>query len=285
MDRRAGPHDPGSREAAYPAPMDFPAPSVLVSALVSSLLLPPMVQVLLAAGGLLLMRRRRRLGVAVVLFALGSLTLLATPAISERMLRSLEPPALDLDALPRGAARPVAIVLLGGGTHEAGPEYGGDTLSPFTLERVRYVAWLHRRTGLPVLVSGGRPLGTRRSEAEVMRDALAEYGVATRWLEGESPDTRRNAQMTAQTLRAAGLGRGGPPSVLLVTHAWHLPRATRAFERAGLAVIGAGTGYTAMTPAPLAWLPGARALRDAHFALREWLGEAWYRLHFAATSS
>lgn len=265
--------------------MDIPA-SVLVSALVSSLLMPPLAQVMLACAGLLLMRRRRaRTGLALVLVALGSLAALATPSISERMLRSLEPPALDLAALPAGALAPRAIVVLGGGMHESGPEYGGDTVSSATLERIRYAAWLHRRTGLPVLVSGGRPLGARRSEAEAMRDALAEFGVPTRWVEDRSPDTRRNAERSAAILREAGLALDGVPHVLLVTHAWHLPRAARAFERAGMTVTGAGTGYTALTPAPIAWMPHARALRDAQFALREWLGAAGYRLHFALVSS
>lgn len=264
--------------------MDIPA-SVLVSALVSSLLMPPMAQVLVAGAGVILMRRRRgRTGLALVLLALGSLAVLATPAVSERMLRSLEPPALEPSAVADGPTAPRAIVVLGGGSHDRGPEYGGDTVSSATLERIRYAAWLHRRTGLPVLVSGGRPLGARRSEAEAMRDALAEYGVSARWVEDRSPDTRRNAERSADLLREAGLAPDGRPHVLLVSHAWHLPRATRAFERAGLTVTAAGTGYTTLTPSPVAWMPHARALRDAQFALREWLGAAWYRLHFALTS-
>ena len=257
--------------------MDIPV-SVLVSALASSLLLPPLAQVMLAGIGLLLMRRRRGAGVAVVLVALASLVLLATPAISERLLRSLEPPALDLSALPGDARAPRAIVVLGGGMHESAPEYGRDTVSPASLERVRYAAWLHRRTGLPVLLSGGRPLGARRSEAEAMRDTLAEFGVPARWVEDQSPDTRRNAERSAAMLREAELARDGTLPILLVSHAWHLPRAGRAFERAGMTVTLAGTAYTPLTPPPLAWMPNARALRDAHFALREWLGAAWYGL-------
>jgi hypothetical protein len=68
---------------------------------------------------------------------------------------------------------------------------------------------------------------------------------------------------------------------LLVTSAWHMPRARRAFEQAGLEVIAAPTGYTSITPSPMAWVPSGQALRNTHIAMREWLGQAWYRLNYA----
>jgi len=112
------------------------------------------------------------------------------------------------------------------------------------------------------------------SEAETMRQALeTDFRAAPRWVESESLNTRENAQRSR-----ALLARDSIDSVYLVTTAWHMPRATRAFERAGFQVIPAPTGYTSLTPSPLAWIPSAQALRSTHIALREWLGEAWYRL-------
>jgi uncharacterized SAM-binding protein YcdF (DUF218 family) len=168
-------------------------------------------------------------------------------------------------------------VVLGGGLGRESPEYGTDTVNPATLERLRYAAWLHRRTGLPILVSGGRPIDTRLSEAETMRDSLtADFNAPPRWIEADSLNTRENAAR-AQALLAPEAIR----SVYLVTHAWHMPRARRAFEQAGLEVIAAPTGYTSITPSPMAWIPSGQALRNTHIALREWLGQAWYRLNSA----
>ena len=69
------------------------------------------------------------------------------------------------------AQRAGAIVVLGGGRYDEAPEYGDDTISLAGLRRVRYAAVLQRRTGLPVLVSGGsvyaEPLPESEPEAPV----------------------------------------------------------------------------------------------------------------------
>lgn len=259
--------------------------SVFLTAAVSALLLPPLCFVLAALAGLLLARRRRTAGSLLVLAALAGLTAASTPYVADRLLASLEtaPPAgPDARAAPSEAPETTsgaaAIVVLGGGLSREAPEYGGDTVNPTTLERLRYAAWLHRRTGLPILVSGGRPLETRLSEADTMRDALAtDFRMPPRWVEGESLNTRENAVRAQAMLATDSIRR-----IYLVTHAWHMPRAQRAFEQAGLEVVPAATGYTSLTPAPHAWIPSAQALRNTHLAMREWLGQAWYRLDLAA---
>ena len=264
--------------------------SVFLTAAIAALLLPPLCFVLAALAGLLLARRRRTAGVLLVLAALAGLTAASTPYVADRLLASLEttPPAVA-PASPAGTAgvpgvaaaaspAPTAIVVIGGGLSREAPEYGGDTVNAATLERLRHAAWLHRRTGLPILVSGGRPMDTRLSEADTMRDALtADFHAAPRWVEGESLNTRENAVRAQAMLAADAVHR-----VYLVTHAWHMPRAQRAFEQAGLEVVAAPTGYTSLTPSPLAWVPSGQALRNTHLAMREWLGQAWYRLHSAA---
>lgn len=258
--------------------------SVFVTALLASLLLPPLCFVLPALGGLALMRRHRTVGALVVLTALVALVAASTPFVGDRLLAALEtpplvaPPARAPKATPHPpAASGAAIVVLGGGLGRESPEYGTDTVNPATLERLRYAAWLHRRTGLPILVSGGRPIDTRLSEAETMRNSLtADFNAPPSWIEADSLNTRENAAR-AQALLAPEAIR----SVYLVTHAWHMPRARRAFEQAGFEVIAAPTGYTSITPSPMAWIPSGQALRNTHIALREWLGQAWYRLNSA----
>jgi uncharacterized SAM-binding protein YcdF (DUF218 family) len=70
-------------------------------------------------------------------------------------------------------------------------------------------------------------------------------------------------------LKDAGLKR-----VVLVSHAWHLPRAIPLFEAEGLSVIAAPTAFTTEKAN---WteklLPSAGALRNMSIFLHEWLGK------------
>ena len=65
----------------------------------------------------------------------------------------------------------------------------------------------------------------------------------------------------------------GVRRIALVTHAWHMPRAVQAFERAGLQVVPAPTGFTRpQQRALLEWLPSGSGLQSSREILREWLG-------------
>ena len=167
-----------------------------------------------------------------------------------------------------------AIVVLGGGSYFAAPEYGGDTVSSGSLVRIRYAARLQRETGLPLLVSGGAPLGGV-PEGRSMQAALEkEFGVKVRWVEDASADTRDNARNSAPLLREAGVKR-----VLLVTHAWHMRRAQEAFAIEQLEVVAAPTGYEAQGPlTALEFLPGPGGLWAGRIALNEWLGRLVQKL-------
>lgn len=243
----------------------------LITHLLAAFLLPPLNILVLGGIGLWLMRQRRRqrLGRGLVLAAGLLLWGLSTPYLADRLLDGLKPPYQTLR--PDQAE---AIVILGGDSHRANLEYGGDTVGWLTLERLRYGAHLARRTALPVLVTGGDPAGGV-PVARLMRAVLeTEFGVPVRWVEDRSHNTRENARYTARILKAAGVGR-----VFLVSHAWHLKRALPEFERAGLVVVPAGIGYAGPQPVNvLDFVPSARALLDSHYALHEGIGLAWYRI-------
>lgn len=237
------------------------------------LVLPPGVLILLGLLGLGLLRSRLRVGSWLALFAFVSLYLLVTPLVSNFLIQSLEPPYAD-PAQNRSAG---AIVVLTGGSYPRTPEYGGDTASHSSLERARYAAHLHRRTGKPILVTGGNPIGATTSEAEQMKVALREFGVTTKWLEEASNNTYDSARLALPILKSAGV-----QSVYLVTHAWHMPRARMAFERAGIKVVAAPMGYKTHTGLrPLDFFPDPRAYENSFNFFHELLGIAWYRLKFA----
>jgi uncharacterized SAM-binding protein YcdF (DUF218 family) len=243
--------------------------SWLLTNLVAAFLLPPLSLLLLGFAGLWLLRRHPRSGTLLIAGCLGLLWLLSMPVVADRLLGLLDPVYRPLTGTEADA-----IVILGGGSYTNTLEYGSDTVNLFTLERLRYGATLARRLGKPVLLSGGAPLGST-PEARLMRSVLeSEFGVKPRWIEDRSENTRDNARFSAEMLRAAGIRR-----IYLVSHSWHLKRAVPEFEREGLLVIPAGTGYfRSGIIQPMDWLPSARGLFNSYLAVHEGIGLIWYRI-------
>lgn len=241
--------------------------------LCEALFLPPASALLLLLAGAALRRRWPRTGRALQLLAVLWLWAAATPAFAGLLLGALQ----TAPALPASGPLPPAgaIVVLSAEADAHGPEYGGAVAGPLTMQRLRYGAMLQRRTGLPLLVSGGSPGTDLPSLAAVMAAAAtAEFGVPVRWQEARSADTRQNAAYSAAMLRADGV-----QSVLLVTSAWHMPRAAAAFAAAGLGVVPAPTGFRAPPPdLSLALVPHWHGLRDTALALHELFGLVWYRV-------
>lgn len=245
--------------------------SWLITNLIADLVLPPMSLLVLGGLGLLLLNRRPIIGKALICTTFILFYLFSTPFFAEAALKALEAETA-LETLDPKAG---AIVILGGGTYFNPPEYPGDTVSPQTLERLRYGARLQRNTGRPVLVTGGKPRGERSSEARQMQRVLSgEFGVPAKWLEEASDNTHENASRSGAILREAGVD-----TIYLVTHAWHMPRARMVFESAGFTVIPAPTGFTTRYRTDiLSFIPSADGLRASRRFLHEIMGILWYRL-------
>lgn len=243
--------------------------ALFLKGLLGNLLLPPTNGLLLLVLAALFRRRRWAFAVAL----LGGVLLLgqSLPPVAGWLKETLEERAGPALTDTRGAG---AIVVLGSGLNIDAPEYGGDTVTDRSLIRARYGAVVARRSGLPVLVSGGTPRNAVRSEADVIGDLLEkEFGVPVRWREGDSLDTADNARFSAALLHPRGIRR-----IVLVTQAFHMPRARRLFEAAGFEVIPAPTELAGRSEHPrtlLDWLPRPRALMDSYYALHEWLGLLW----------
>ena len=246
----------------------------LITNSIAALLIPPGSLLLLAAAGVLVALRRPRLGRLLVVLSFVALYLLSARFVADALLKTLEPEPHD----PLSDRSGLAIVVLGGGTYFSAPEYGRqDTVSAYTLVRLRYAAYLHRELGKPIMTTGGAPQGNAVSEAEQMRQLLRQdFRVPVQWAEPASNNTLENARLSYRLLDAAGIRR-----IYLVTHAWHMPRAKLAFERAGFSVIPAPAGYsTRYELTVLDFLPSANALlRSSHF-FHEAAGLGWYHLRF-----
>ena len=163
------------------------------------------------------------------------------------------------------------VVLLAG-ARRSNPEIdGADALNGLSLERIDHALALHRQTGLPIVVSGGSVKGDTATLAELGADWLQRRtGVTALAVEGASRDTWENAAFSADIMEKQGLGR-----VLLVTHAFHMPRAmlsvplpfgvaspsttapTCAWSTVGPTSAAATTSLAARSPA--LWCPTASA--------------------------
>lgn len=242
--------------------------------LIGGVLVPPVSLVLLGLLGLWLRRRRPAFGGTVTLLSLLGLLVLSLPATAYSLMGWLEGRPL---AQPREVGDARAIVILAGGTAHDAPEWGGDTVNAFTLQRLRYGARLARQTGLPVLITGAAPREGRRGETEMMRELLSqEFGVDARWVDERARNTAGNAREAAALLQRDGIRR-----VVLVTSAFHMPRAQRVFEQAGLQVVPAPTGYFGYAEGGFEWLdlvPAGEALRVSYLALREMAAGLMYRV-------
>lgn len=226
--------------------------------------LPPASLGLLALLALLLLPRRGRV---VALVLLTPLVALSLPVVADTLLASLD--------VPEGtstAPAPQAIVILSADVERAADAPAD--IGAMTLERERAGAILAKRTGLPVLVTGGLitappPLG------EMMAASMpADFGVPVRWVEAKSDTTWENARLSVPMLKADGVSRA-----YLVTHAWHMRRSILAFERAGLDVVPAPVRRD---PGPRwnfsDWVPRTSAWMHSYLALHEWAGFVQYRL-------
>jgi uncharacterized SAM-binding protein YcdF (DUF218 family) len=243
----------------------------------TALVLPPLGLVLACLlGGLLAWQTRshvtaRRGALLAILAALG-LLLLSTPLVAGLLMNSLEREVTLVAADAASAAAAQAIVILGA---ELAPGAREPDIGPMTLERLRAGAALHRRTGLPVLVTGGVLSRGTPPIAELMARSLKQdFGVEPRWVENRAPDTRGNAVLSADMLKAEGIG-----TAFVVTHAWHLPRALEAFRRTGLEPVAAPVHQPGQPePTWSDWMPRPDHLAESWFALREWAGRVVYAL-------
>jgi uncharacterized SAM-binding protein YcdF (DUF218 family) len=246
-----------------------------------ALVLPPVPLLLLILVGAWRLARRRRLGASLVVVGVMLSWLCACTGTGYLLSHwLLKPPAaLDAARIEQLRARTppnkrTAIVVLGGGTEAFAPEYRTSNLGHHSLERLRYGVWLARATGLPVAFTGGIGWGQAgtQTEAEVAeRVARLEFGVALRWVEKESRDTRENATQSVAILNQAAVEH-----LLIVTHDWHMPRALRAFRRAAdgrLVIEAAPMGLAERADWPrLAWLPSTEGNTHVRQVLHELIG-------------
>jgi uncharacterized SAM-binding protein YcdF (DUF218 family) len=232
----------------------------------------------LLALALFWLRSRPRRAQRLLASALAVLLLIGWLPLPHALLHRLESayPETPPDADVRGY---VGAIVLGGGT-ESGyiAQAHSQPLVTNSAERLTAaVALLQRNPDLRLVYTGGEGelLGVGPSEAERARgffESLVATGARVRY-EGVSRNTFENATLTAQ-LDGIDIRQRW----LLITSAWHMPRAMGTFQKLGWNVTAYPVDYRTAPTTP--WTE--YSLRDgvAHWqlALHELAGLVAYRL-------
>ena len=236
------------------------------------LLMPPAILVLGGLAALVLARRHPRPARALAVLVLATTYLLSIPPVAESLIATLEARYPPLERVPPDTE---AIVVLGGANLPASPEYPGGWLGDSSLQRVHYAARLAKGNDLPVFTTGGSPLDTGGATGRTMARVLAGHlGIERARIHEETAS--RNTAEHVPMLKPLLDGRR---RVVLVTTAWHMPRAMATFEAGGLDPTAAPTDYHPRYGADFHWLdlvPSASALSISANAFHEYLGLAYY---------
>lgn len=234
--------------------------------------------ILLVLGGVaivLALLGMRYTAVFMVLLVILGLYALSIGPVARALVFPLEDKYPPLKAQQHIGLPPQAIVVLAGGTVGDAPDAGRTVLSARTYARVRAAAMLARQTGLPVVVTGGRPRWGDPAEAVLMARALREdFRIENPiWIEDKSFNTAQNASFSMALLRRHDIRR-----IYLVTSALHMPRAMDWFRHVEFQVVPVPTDYRLDRGGRqtwVQWLPRALYLGVSSEAVHEYIGQVW----------
>lgn len=231
----------------------------------------------LIIGALLLWTRWHRLGrrlIAIVALTIGAIAILP---VGDAMLSHLE------DRFPVVAEPPApvhGIVVLGGVVNQALTRSRGQMVIGGAVERLTELADLARRHPQAKIVftgGSGDPFAQELKEADVLGPLLRTLGLEPESviLENQSRNTYENAVFTRELAQPKPDERW-----VLVTSAFHMPRAVGCFRQAGW-------GNLVPYPVDFQFPPGGnlgwrfnfgRGLGMLENGLHEWVGLIFYRL-------
>jgi uncharacterized SAM-binding protein YcdF (DUF218 family) len=226
----------------------------------------------LALAGTRLARTGRLIAAAaIILFAIAGIG-----PLGKALIKPLEDRFPPWDA---GRGPPAGIVVLGGAID---PDFAALHMPDLNdaAERVAVVPALAKAyPNARIIYSGGNPRirSSLGSEAQYAAPLFESFGIPKDrlTLEERSRNTEENA-IYAKELAAPRPGERW----LLVTSAYHMPRAIGAFRRAGFPVEAYPVDWRTRGPIDL-WLPFesvTAGLRRTDTAVHEWIGLAAYRL-------
>jgi len=240
---------------------------------ITAIVFSPTLLFLGIAFGIWLSSKKPKLGKYVAIFSTAFLWIFSTPAFSVWISHNLLTQYKPTTAKELKAQGVQAIIVLGGGVETGQPD-GIQQLQATALDRLRHGIELSRKTGIPVMVTGGKGWGVQadsENEAEISdRVAREVFQFEINWTESESRDTQENALNSKQLLTKQGISK-----IALVTHSWHMPRSLKAFQKVGFEVTPAPMGFVAGKKVDLiSILPNGGALNSTTATFKELVAQA-----------
>ena len=245
--------------------------------LIAGLLMPvPVILILLAAGlCCMLLTRFRRVAIGLIAAATVMLLLVSTPFLPERLLSGLENAYSPIpeNELPHADW----IVVLGGGASGGEKRPPADRLGASSLYRIAEGVRLARSLPDAVLITSGGVFSRGSGSGELMAQTAASWGVDPHQIIVHDKPLNTQEEALAVSRRA----KTGD-SIILVTSAFHMPRAVLLFEKHGMQVIPAPAGRMVDPDRPEKHighqLPQSGYIEFAERALWEHLGMLWARI-------
>ena len=233
---------------------------------------------LLVAAGLLSVNRRPRLCKGLLTSSLLILLLLGWTPLSNAVLRPLE--TRFAPVLPDADLRLYTGVVILGGALESSYLWTlpGQYMLNSAAERMTNVATLLRsQPKLQLVFTGGEGelLASGLSEAQRAQIFFASQGITERQVryESASRNTYENAVFSKALPEVDPTQRW-----LLLTSAWHMPRAMATFQKTGWNVTAYPTDFRTAPNVPWTQYSMKNSLSIWRTALHEWLGLLAYRV-------
>lgn len=241
---------------------------------------PVFVILLVVAALLLRSKRRARLGRTLVTITAVLFLLLANKLVSTALVRPLETrypaiPELTASALPADVAKCRYVVVLGSGNADTPGLSAFDELSVSGRARItEAVRILHALPGAQLIVSGPA-VDSPISHATVLERTAISLGV------DPSRIQRIEHARDTEDESLAVKRRVGDAPVMVVTSAWHMPRAMALFRAAGVPAVACPTDYCSQWDGRFHWrdlIWDVESVDRSTVAIRERVGYVWISL-------
>ena len=199
------------------------------------------------------------------------LVLFSFEPFSNRLVRSLE---VDAPDTKKPGFTYDAVILLGGLVEDRTDTHNGAAYND-NVERLLGTFDVLRRNEARYAILSGGSWTSAEPEARTLADELVRLGIdrSRLFTEEKSRNTEENARFSAVVVKEHDLH-----SLLLVTSAFHMQRARKCFERAGLQVDTMPVDYKSYDPAHVSglWIPRAKSFQESGAAFRELAGRVVY---------
>ena len=182
--------------------------------------------------------------------------------------------SLEYKYLPPNKLDGDVVVVLGSGATLSSPDLSGSgNLSGSAANRLLTAARINKKTGLPIIFTGGQVFKTSGNEAEIAKRQLLDLGLSENAviMENKSLNTTENANFTKVLLTKYNYTKP-----ILLTSAFHMYRAVINFNNAGIKNLEIyPCDYSTNKKLSMdfnSFVPSSSSLSSSSLALHEYLG-------------